>query len=970
MSSKSESSNSSNSSISSKNNNKKQNKYLCIKNISNYSKITTNLLLDNKGFSPKLLKINLDIESPKLKALMDNIEALDKSDMKKHGKLFKHIIYTNNSSSSYGIKIIASTFAAYNYNLAIEPQVGNKFKVKDDEILKETENNNFTLLISKSLFGKTMNSKTVKDIMLKFNSRPDNTNGNLIRFLLLDQGYKEGIDVFDVKYIHLFEPLVNSSDEKQAIGRGTRFCGQKGLEFNPHFGWQLYVFRYEINIPETLLKENSKLLDAKNMTELFIKYDNSISLDKLIFSSELEKISIESAIDYNLNLKLHGYIHQGKAKSSSGGSNSPPYETALVLYDDNITRYPRNILNYSDMKKFINKKFSELSHKDIVIENLCEEKKGGNPYTLVSYTNTQELIRNYFTPESAYKGMLLYHSVGSGKTCTGIATASSSFEKQGYTILWVTRHTLKSDIWKNMYSQVCSVDIKERLESGKLKLPKKMTGPMKYVSKSWIEPISYKQFSNMLLKGNRFYSQMVARNGEEDPLRKTLIIIDEAHKIYSPETAAAEKPNTVILEEMINNSYKVSKENSVKLLLMTATPYTSEAIEMIKLLNLIREDKLPDNYEEFKGKFLNDNGEIKNKDTFKDLLSGYISYLNKSKDIRFFSYPMIKDINVKISEEYENEFTKKAYKLSVKEKKKELKEIQRENKKGNKVNIKECENKVKGKNKEEINKTKIEEKEANEKCKEKPLKQRKECKEEVKDFYDKLKEELKEEYENEIKKCKELNITLSEEKQKLFDELLHFFEIHEKYTLESKENKQKIQNVSLKISKIRESINGLKGLFDAKRSTMAEKKEYKIKLEKLKNEIKTELGNKKKLMANQIFLNAEVNIQEKKINQTDRLIKKCLGHVYNEYRRKSSSPIKKESPLKESPLKESIEVKPDKFYCVKPFKNLKYLTLTDAEKKQGIRDRINSCEKGEKPHERFKDREYSQKQQCIEECRL
>jgi hypothetical protein len=50
------------------------------------------------------------------------------------------------------------------------------------------------------------------------------------------------------------------------------------------------------------------------------------------------------------------------------------------------------------------------------------------------------------------KGILLYHSVGTGKTCTAIAAATRNFEPADYTILWVTRTTLKNNIGK-----ICSI---------------------------------------------------------------------------------------------------------------------------------------------------------------------------------------------------------------------------------------------------------------------------------------------------------------------------------------------------------------------------------------------------------------------------------------------------------------------------------------------------------------------------------
>jgi superfamily II DNA or RNA helicase len=66
----------------------------------------------------------------------------------------------------------------------------------------------------------------------------------------MDNGYKEGIDLFDIKYIHIFEPSLNNSDLKQVIGRGTRTCGQKGLKFIPGIGWPLYVYIYDLIIQE------------------------------------------------------------------------------------------------------------------------------------------------------------------------------------------------------------------------------------------------------------------------------------------------------------------------------------------------------------------------------------------------------------------------------------------------------------------------------------------------------------------------------------------------------------------------------------------------------------------------------------------------------------------------------------------------------------------------------------------------
>jgi hypothetical protein len=620
------SSNSSNSSNSSDNDNTKQGE--CIRNRSNFSIVKSFHMIDKKDFNPEMLQHYMQNDaSPKLTKLLEYIHQLDAKDMEASGKMFKHLIFTDVNRSAYGAKIIASALAAKGMNMVFHPQ-GKGFSVYDNEELLKTAGNNFAVLLSKSFYDRPMNAKIRKALLDKFNSRPDNVQGDLVRFIILDQGFKEGIDLFDVKYVHLFEPLTVKADEKQAIGRATRFCGQKGLEFHPRFGWPLYVFLYDTEIPGN---HRISYSNAESLFELYLKYSN-LDMRKIIFASELEKATIGASVDYDLTRTIHTFNIDDPSPILKGGVGS---------------KAPEKIMNLKEMRQYITKYFMRNRYPRIRLENNCVSG-GANVGNLVNFTPTQDFIRQYFQPESAYKGILLHHSVGTGKTCTAIATATSSFDT--YTILWVTRHTLKSDIWKNMFGQVCNVDIQRKIQEG-LKLSDKMGQNMKHVSNNWMEPISYKQFSNMLLKKNKIYNQIVARNGEEDPLRKTLLIIDEAHKLYSPTVAKSERPNTDVLEKMIQNSYDKSGKDSVRVMLMTATPFTEDGMEMIQLLNLLRNDKLPTKFDEFGTQYLDENGYFTKlgMQKFQDQVSGYISYLNRSQDARNFAHPVIQKVNVAMS---------------------------------------------------------------------------------------------------------------------------------------------------------------------------------------------------------------------------------------------------------------------------------------------------------------------------------
>ena len=264
-------------------------KALCIRKSSNFSHQNAKHKFDKSNFDLKDFSKNLDIVSPKVIKLLETIKELDNADMKNHKKQFKHVIYTDIKDSSAGSKMLASSLLTNGYK-----NIYDKNLKLNNEILSKNSYKNFALLCSVQIYSKPFPVKLKKEILNIFNQRPDNINGKNIRFIILDPGFKEGIDLFDVKYLHIFEPLITNSDEKQVIGRGTRLCGQKGLTFEPDIGWPLHVFKYNLNH-----KNN-------NIHDLFLK-ESGIDINKLLFSKELENISKYGAVDYDLNINIHNF---------------------------------------------------------------------------------------------------------------------------------------------------------------------------------------------------------------------------------------------------------------------------------------------------------------------------------------------------------------------------------------------------------------------------------------------------------------------------------------------------------------------------------------------------------------------------------------------------------------------------------------------------------------------------------------
>jgi len=686
----------------------------CVRKRSNWSKGANEYKFDTEHFKPEVLLKDIPDHSPKLDVLLKKIKQLDKQDQKKHGKLFKHFIFSDIKNGTYGAKLLASALIAHDMHLGYTAKArkGGKKKyetmglLSDDELLKH-KGDNFYLLSSVSVYDQNITTAMKKNILKKFNQRPENVYGDLARFIIMDSGFKEGIDLFDIKYVHIYEPSLVGADQKQVIGRGTRTCGQKGLEFHPQRGWPLHVFVYDLSIPEQL---QSSFLGAKSAIDLYLKAKN-IDVRLFHFAHDLEKTTIVGSVDYDLNKNIHSFsipgddaeedlpegaefIYGGAAhddpdfydfskthKTIGGGpklriKNNKP---AFILHSEQNAESQR--MNHEELRKHIREHFSAFKWDDVKMENLCADKQKGGAGDVITLTPTQDFVQHYFTPENPVKGMLLYHSVGTGKTCSAIAAATQSFEKQNYTILWVTRTTLKNDIWKNMFEQVCNDNIRDRIKNSGLVIPDEQSKRMRLLSKSWrIRPMSYKQFSNLVSKQNAFYKALVKTNGAVDPLRKTLLIIDEAHKLYGGgDLSSIERPDMNALHQALMNSYQISGRDSVKLLLMTATPITEDPMELIKLINLCKPmgEQMPTAFDTFAQKYLNEEGQFseRGRGDYLDDIAGYVSYLNREKDARQFSQPQVQHINVPITKDMETieAFDKKILKQTVSKENLELK---------------------------------------------------------------------------------------------------------------------------------------------------------------------------------------------------------------------------------------------------------------------------------------------------------
>lgn len=319
---------------------------------------------------------------------------------------------------------------------------------------------------------------------------------------------------------------------------------------------------------------------------------------------------------------------------------------------------------YPDIKdknfyKKINKKFNKFKIRKTnkTYDDWCYPKK----YTLQM---PQQFLSNFMNPNSPYCGLLVYHGIGSGKTCTSIQICEK-FKKEKK-IIYVLPASLRGNFRNELRSYCTSntyITEKERETLSKLNpTDKKYIEIMNKTDEridEYYEIYSYNKFVE-LLKSNSL------------KLKNTLLVLDEIQ-------------NGVSIDGNIYWTLKNAIDNAPKdlrVVLLSATPMYDKPSELALTLNLLRLPKeMPtgrDFYKTFIKATKKQDGTIsykmKNGDLFKSYIKGYISYYLgapsfvfpktriKQVDVEMsdFQYSVYRKIN-KYEETYENELTNDFY---------------------------------------------------------------------------------------------------------------------------------------------------------------------------------------------------------------------------------------------------------------------------------------------------------------------
>jgi superfamily II DNA or RNA helicase len=277
-----------------------------------------------------------------------------------------------------------------------------------------------------------------------------------------------------------------------------------------------------------------------------------------------------------------------------------------------------------DFYEKINNKYKKykIPKRKKSFEQICFPKK----YELQPQ---QQFLAEYINPKTPYKGVLVFHRIGAGKTCTAVRIAEAWKNKRK--IVVVVPASLIGNFRSELRSQCAGNVYLTKRERELLDQYHPSSDQYKNIIKRSDERIDkyYRIYS---------YNKFVELADEKGiNLRKTVLIVDEIQNMVSEEGKYYN-----VLYDTIHNAPK-----DLRIVLLSATPMFDKPVEIALTLNLLRIPYELPTGKEFEREFIkvrknSRTGKIYykavNLDVFKERIRGYISYYKGAPEIAFPEY--------------------------------------------------------------------------------------------------------------------------------------------------------------------------------------------------------------------------------------------------------------------------------------------------------------------------------------------
>lgn len=122
--------------------------------------------------------------------------------------------------------------------------------------------------------------KEIRNFNKKIFNLPENKYGKYCKIILISPAGSEGINLNNVRQVHILEPYWNEVRIEQVIGRALRYCHHKDLPMEERI---VDIFRYK------MVRSNNKITTDEKLEELARKKNNLI----LLFTNAVKEVAVD-----------------------------------------------------------------------------------------------------------------------------------------------------------------------------------------------------------------------------------------------------------------------------------------------------------------------------------------------------------------------------------------------------------------------------------------------------------------------------------------------------------------------------------------------------------------------------------------------------------------------------------------------------------------------------------------------------
>ena len=405
---------------------------------------------------------------------------------------------------------------------------------------------------------------------------------------------------------------------------------------------------------QKLINKNNKKTDVKSQKIEIIEEDTESESKS---ESEFDKLEKENVKE---NLKK-------EAVETKDKKNEMEEIIKLLRKYDETQDYKEKISLRNDLlvQKYNNSIPKRLNQPEYLF-NINDETVLSNAFddNMFELNNNQKFLKKFISPFTGNTGVLLFHGVGVGKTCSALQIAENFMNFFDNKTLIIASKNLHSNFIKEIFDSK-KVDTNFETYNGCLDtkilnmIPNwnqlnntTLEKTVNVLIKKYFSFHGYQKLVNIIQKNKDYNKDILKKSGVNNALKERelytnyikrefsdrVIIIDEVHNIRNPGLISNDANDSKIVKQIP----KILKEimthaKNVRLLLLSATPMFDNESEIVDIINILtNNDKMLVN-DVMTSLFDDKTNELKPKvkTVIEDFSKNYVSYMRGENPMLF-----------------------------------------------------------------------------------------------------------------------------------------------------------------------------------------------------------------------------------------------------------------------------------------------------------------------------------------------